>query len=561
MNSINYAKLSGINTPVGQRLPLAGRDQDMIPNAAGGFVFRISHWDQMIRFIVLGTEGGTYYIGEKPLTENAAQAVLKCIKEDPRRVLKEVVEISTQGRAPKQNPGLFVLALLSAYTVDEKVKHEVRDAVVKVCRTPSVLFTFLKYAQELRGVGPSLRKAIAKYYTETELDKLDMHLIKYRERDGFSHRDVLRISHPKTTDKARNDLFAYAVGKQPAPKGSMAAMHEELKGLKPDSKIDVERIVASILVSKMPREGIPNEFLNNKGVWFALLQSMPMHAMLRNLGKMSSIGLFDKGMKAEVSLVVERLNNETYIQKSRVHPFDVLKAIKIYRTGHGVKGTLTWTANEEILRALDNALVLAYKNAPSTGKRFMLGADVSGSMGCPVLGMDYMSAYEASSAYIALLNATEKDVHYVAFGSGTNTSGKVWSTKWTWKVPVTARRENGLSVMDIKKTDKMSDILSKIKSYNMGAGTDCALPMRYALENKIPVDVFIITTDNESYDGDVHVTTALNNYRRTMGINAKLVVLATAATSYSVADASDAGMLDICGFDSSIPQVIAEFIK
>lgn len=552
--SFNYTQAAGI-TATPQTMPIPGKP--MVQNNAGGYVFQISKWDQMSRFLILGTEGGTYYVGEKKLTQQNATALIECIKEDPRRVLKEVIEVSTAGRAPKQTPGVFALALLSALVTDEKVKHEVRDAVVTVCRTPTQLFTFLNYAKDLRGIGPSLRKAIAKYYQETKLDKLDLHLVKYRDREGFTHRDVLRLVHPKTSDAARNALFAYAAGKAPAPAGSLVAMFEGMKVLKADSKVDIETIVNAILLSNMPREGIPTEFLNDKGVWFALLQEMPMTAMIRNLGKMSSLGLFGKN-NPELRLVVERLNNAEYVKKSRIHPLQVLAALKTYSMGKGVKGSNTWDVCSQIVQALNNTLVLSYKNVEPTGKRFLLGADVSGSMSCPVLGMDYMSAYEASAAYIACLNAGEDNVKYVAFGSKMNTVNNRFERAYNWMTP---NKLNGISAMDIKKTDNMSQILEKIRSYNMGGGTDCALPIRYALDNKIPVDVFIITTDNESYDGDVHVVQALRTYRQKMGINAKLIVLATAATSYSVADASDPGMLDICGFDSSIPQVIAAFIK
>ena len=41
----------------------------------------------------------------------------------------------------------------------------------------------------------------------------------------------------------------------------------------------------------LPREAIPTQWLNELEVWDALLQRMPMTAMIRNLGKMTSIGL------------------------------------------------------------------------------------------------------------------------------------------------------------------------------------------------------------------------------------------------------------------------------
>lgn len=39
------------------------------------------------------------------------------------------------------------------------------------------------------------------------------------------------------------------------------------------------------------REHIPTDLLNDRSVWAALLVKMPMTAMIRNLGKMSAVGL------------------------------------------------------------------------------------------------------------------------------------------------------------------------------------------------------------------------------------------------------------------------------
>src|SRR6266511_842999 len=40
----------------------------------------------------------------------------------------------------------------------------------------------------------------------------------------------------------------------------------------------------------LPREAIPTQWLNEAKVWKALLERMPMTAMIRKLGKMTSIG-------------------------------------------------------------------------------------------------------------------------------------------------------------------------------------------------------------------------------------------------------------------------------
>jgi len=81
-----------------------------------------------------------------------------------------------------------------------------------------------------------------------------------------------------------------------------------------------------------------------------------------------------------------------------------------------------------------------------------------------------------------------------------------------------------------------------------------------ALAKKIPADVFIVITDSETWAGHKHPTVALQEYRNKMGIDAKLIVMGLVSNGFSIADPSDAGQLDVVGFDASVPQVIAQFI-
>lgn len=42
--------------------------------------------------------------------------------------------------------------------------------------------------------------------------------------------------------------------------------------------------------------------------------------------------------------------------------------------------------------------------------------------------------------------------------------------------------------------------------------------------------------------------------------DAKLVVMGMASTGFTIADPTDPGMLDICGFDSAVPELLKEFV-
>ena len=63
---------------------------------------------------MLGSERGTYYVGERELTLANASNVQRCIARDGLRTIHRIVDISVSGRAPKNDPAIFALSLVAA---------------------------------------------------------------------------------------------------------------------------------------------------------------------------------------------------------------------------------------------------------------------------------------------------------------------------------------------------------------------------------------------------------------------------------------------------------------
>src|ERR1700732_1746231 len=132
----NYARIFSLfKTPQSQ--PIAGT----VANSGGGYVFPVGDWVRLERFLILGSEGGSYYAGERQLTRENAEAVIRCLAEDGVRAVQRRVEVSASGRAPKNDPAIFALALAAALG-DEPTKRAAFAAVAKVCRTGTHLFRF-----------------------------------------------------------------------------------------------------------------------------------------------------------------------------------------------------------------------------------------------------------------------------------------------------------------------------------------------------------------------------------------------------------------------------------
>ena len=82
----------------------------------------------------------------------------------------------------------------------------------------------------------------------------------------------------------------------------------------------------------------------------------------------------------------------------------------------------------------------------------------------------------------------------------------------------------------------------------------------YAQKHKYAVDAFVVITDGETWAGDQHTSQALESHRRKTGLDTKLIVINMVANHTRITDPTDAGSLDIVGFDTSVPTVMHAFL-
>jgi 60 kDa SS-A/Ro ribonucleoprotein len=291
----------------------------------------------------------------------------------------------------------------------------------------------------------------------------------------------------------------------------------------------------------LPWEAMPTWTKKSVEVQRALIPTMGLTALIRQLGRLTELDAISPLSTSE-GVVVERISDEVALRKSRVHPMQILTAMRIYASGHGLLGSGRWSPSQRIVDALDRAFYKAFQNVTPSGKRFLLALDVSGSMGVPIAGMS-MTCREVVAAMALVTAATEPQHHIVAF-TGSNS---------------VMRGGTSITPLAISPRMRLDDVVKLTANLPFG-GTDCALPMLYAMARKLPVDAFVIYTDNETWAGTPHPMEALRQYRKASGINAKLIVVGITSTGFSIADPNDAGALDVVGFDTAVPQVISSFV-
>jgi 60 kDa SS-A/Ro ribonucleoprotein len=588
-----------------QSVPL---DASQVPNHAGGFVWAIPASKQVIRFLILGSGDTFYQAGACAASECCTAVFEMCSTEAGHAELLELIKsVSVHGRAPKQEPTLLALAAAIVHAPSPAAKSAALDSVSVVARIPTHVFALIGHvtsmsqaAHNSKGWGRGLRRAVGNWYTSKSGRELAMQMTKYKSREGWTHQDVLRMVHVGSAslkdDGARlamtfaikgQKAYAAECEKQkeaPADPESVAAVVRLITGITAVAAQGVTGAEAAQLIREhgLVREHLPTTLLGSVDVWKALLMSghgMPMEAMVRNLSKMTEVGLFEDQECAD--WVVGRLTNADAIRASRIHPMKLLIASRQYQRGHAhdnraiftlgfetalvlkalraardnedaaidmlLSGevpeeceqqpanirTRSWFPVQCVVDALDAAFQLAFGNVQPTGKRTMLALDVSGSMSATVPGTT-ISCRDASAAMALVTCATEADCSVVAFGEQL--------TPVAMKGDMTVTQAIGVSDM------------------SFGA-TDCALPMLHALKNGIAVDCFVVYTDSETYFGSVHPQVALQQYRAVTGIDAKLVVVGMVSNSLTIADPSDPNTLNLAGFDTSTPEVLSLFAR
>ncbi|MDQ1392667.1 MAG: 60 kDa SS-A/Ro ribonucleoprotein [Acidimicrobiaceae bacterium] len=529
--------------------PIPGSHQEA--NSAGGYAWAVDDWTRLRRFLILGVDGGSYYATERTLVKENAETVLRCIAVDGARTVAEIVAVSEAGRNPKQQPVVFALAACCA-SDDAEVRRLALDALPLVCRTGTQLFLFAGFVEQFRGWGRGLRRAVAQWYTHRDPDALAYQLLKYQQREGWSHRDLLRLSKPAPERDGPTDLaLRWAVGKldDDSPEGTPRLLRAHRLAQAATSPTETARLIEA---ERLPWEAVPADHLASPEVWNALLPGLPFGALVRNLARMTSNGTLVPGNGA-VDAVVRRLGDGEQLRRARLHPIQVLSALLTYRAGQGARGKLTWDPITAVIDALDRAFYDSFSVVEPAGTRHLLALDVSGSMGAgTVAGVPGLSPRVASAAMAALALATEPKVETVAFTS---------AGRGAWQSPSKNKRfkvVDGIAPLGLSSRQRLDDIVKTVSGLPFG-GTDCALPMLYALDRNIDIDTFVIYTDSETWAGDIHPSQALRRYRERTGIAARLIVVGMVSNGFSIADPNDPGMLDVVGFDTAAPQVMADF--
>ena len=419
-------------------------DPDQVPNNAGGFVWQISDKEQVIRYLIIGSEGGNFYQTPQQVSSQCASCVLRMTRtpDNFKWLIDTIRQVSIEGRAAKQESTLLALATAIVFARTPADKTEALNAVKDCVRILTHMYMLIGYIKIFSkaghpslaasgarapatapppvtgsGIGRGIRRVFGEYFYSRAGIEIANLMTKYQNREGWTIKDVLTlihinpsqmkddggrlaIEHVFKTKEEFDPILATAPPSAEPTKTLLSAIKEihtivlrsTTTATASTTQGELDRIVHLINQVGLCREQLPSQLFKYKKVWEALLQSkgangkgkgMPLTALIRNLSKLSTaeIGIIPPAaMTPSVKDICDRITDAADIKRSKIHPYNILVAMLTYQKGQGDKGSLVWAPNPNIVAALDKAFKLAFQNITPTGKRIKIALDVSGSM-------------------------------------------------------------------------------------------------------------------------------------------------------------------------------------
>jgi len=325
-------------------------DPDQIPNNAGGFVWQISDQEQVIRYLIIGSEGGNYYQTPQQVSSKCASCVLRMTRSPAnfKWLCDTIRQVSMEGRAAKQQSTLLSLATAIVFAPTIQAKQQALAIVPDCVRILTHMYMLIGYIklfsksghQNLSevgaksvtgsGFGRGFRRVVQDYFYTRKGGEIANLITKYQNREGWTIKDILTLVHidqKKMQDdggrlaidwvfKTNEEFTEILKAAEPSPSSNLFNAMQEINRIANPTPTPsaaahsvitssgITRIVELINSAGLCREQLPTNVLKKREIWIALLMSkgvngkgkgMPLTALIRNLGKLSTqeIGIIE----------------------------------------------------------------------------------------------------------------------------------------------------------------------------------------------------------------------------------------------------------------------------
>lgn len=567
---------SGVDAGEKKEVPVSVRtNARQVRNSAGGWVYDVGLEEQLKRFLVLGARG-TYYKASKEVVLDNLKVLDQWMDKMPAEKVVDLF-VEMRPRVPKSSTLLACTAYCMRFGSVE-LKREIGANIGKICWTGDDLMRLVDFSKKFqRGWGRSYSRAIRNWYHSRDNIKLVKQMTKYQNRYNWSQRDVLKLASVYPLNAGMDAIFAYAVsrirGGEERRANAMVKVDTALRNASDEDtrdammyiyaieqmwehlgKGEMDRAIVVGAHYEFPWELFPTEMLCEWELWEKhLLNVIGPRALLRQLNRLTNMGLGNR--PATLRRVIEKFDDGKWC--SGAHPASFAIALMQYAKGKSEDGKSFWTPIPAILKAVERGMLLSYGYAHCMlgdnpgNKRIVLAIDVSPSMSAPraaVEGLGGLLAVDVAGLMGAILLSGEA-------------AGSVIPMKFSSMVTrgIYGDRE-GITRINADNSTGVLEFVKMVRDDIGWGGTDCSLPISWALRSNTYVEAFIVITDNETWVGD-HPDETLKRYRREVNPNAKMIVIAASPGSRTIGDPRDPKSMNCVGFDLATPQIIEAFVR
>lgn len=499
-------------------------------NRAGAPAHLRSLQEQVVQVLTLGTLTDSFYASAKELTDEAVEVCLKARHECPHFLARALVYARESGYV-KTAPVLGLAILSGGNAVAKQLFTAVFGRVV---RTPDDLRRFVGYCRESRGrkgFGGVARESVASWFGTLS----EYHTVKYgsARSDGYTLRDIARLSHPKPANAAASERISWLLRGSDGL-GSDVAANPAIRAFETLKRTtDSEAQAALVRQGGLPYEAVvPALGPKNDAAWVALLHNAPYGNLLASLVAFGRRGIWaDQG---NVRYAVERLTDDRARAKARVSPHQLWQALERIRQESSVADAIVSAVAEALERSVGDGEPLPGKVA--------IGVDVSGSMACPISGGSTRCVDVASIFAVALARRAAEPVLL------------------PFDTDVYASEGAGILALPFARA------ATELASFG-GGGTSLGAPVELLLKRKERVDWFVGATDNEdwaygeSYRSGRSFLSAWRVYRQHVNPNARAMLLTLAADRGVVAPAGEPGVTFVYGWSDTVLKLAANRIS
>lgn len=479
---------------------------------------------ELLRFIAFGEDRGVVDLGARGPSEALRTRIQAKVAAAHPELL---ARLDPADSAPEARA--FVLAAC-VRAPEGPLRDAARARVAELCgpRGDDVL-RLARHLHELGGWGRGVRGAVGRWYVEATLEDLVNAGLRTTPVPGWTHRDVLRLTHPRTEDASRNAILGWLAtppNTPPAPDVGpprLRAVRAAGLAARPDEVVDL------LGAHALPPAVVPERLRADPAVRAALARFAPLASLAPEVGRWAQADL----------------------------PPEVLDALSIRAEAEGapesaphllsIAAALEGRAPEFAARARRGAQA-GLREAHHGGSTW-LALDISGTMARrPARGDEGTTCAAAARALARVVGSGPTDRVFGFTADG-----------WT-DAPDPRGRAAGLTELTECGLSSDAELDHTLERLRLGA-VDPTLPLRRAAHVGAEVHSFVVVSTEFAPEDRARARAARAAYTAATGHPTRLALVGLGAASVSGGPDREADALSVSGARRDLSDLIRRWSR